>query len=75
MYGLSLGHKIKASIIEEKDLAEKIGSWGTNYITSDNIPPFMIQNQKELPMRVKCIPIFLDDLSECKMGDEIVCRI
>lgn len=74
MYGLSLGHKIKASIIEEKDLAEKIGSWGTNYITSDNIPPFMIQNQKELPMRVKCIPIFLDDLSECKMGDEIVLR-
>ena len=73
LYGLSKNLKMKVSFVEDQELVEKIGSWGANYITTSS-HPFLIQNEYELPIAVKCVPIFLDDLSECKMGDDIVLK-
>ena len=73
LYGLSKGMKVKVSVVEDQQLVEKISSWGANYITSSS-HPFLIQNEYEKPIAVKCVPIYLDDLSECKMGDDIELR-
>jgi hypothetical protein len=64
---------MKVSVVEGQELVEKIGAWGANYISTSS-HPFLIKNEYELPIAVKCVPIFLDDLSECKMGDDIVLR-
>ena len=73
-YISNLGHKIKVSTVNNEELANKLQLWGVNYITTNNLPPFLIQNEKDEPFRVKCVPIFLDDLSECKMGNDIILR-
>jgi hypothetical protein len=38
------------------------------------LPTFLIKNEYDVPIRVKCLNIFLDDLAECKMGKEIRLR-
>ena len=73
-YILSLGRRIKVSTVDNIELADKLQSWGVNYISTNNLHPFLIQNEKEEPYRVKCLNIFLDDLAECKMGPEIILR-
>ena len=73
-YILSLGHKIKVSTVNNVEMASKLQLWGVNFMTTNNLAPFLIQNEKDEPIRVKCVPIFLDDLSECKMGPEIILR-
>ena len=73
LYGLSKDLKMKVSVVEGQELVEKIGSWGANYITTSS-HPFLIRNEYELPIAVKCVPLYLDDLSECKMGDDIVLK-
>lgn len=73
LYGLSKNLKLKVSVVEGQDLVDKIAEWGANYITTSS-HPFMIQNDYVLPIAVKCVPIYLDDLSECKMGDDIVLK-
>ena len=73
-YISSQGKKIKVSFVNNVELAEKLQSWGVNYLSTNNLPPFLIKNELDEPYIVKCVPIFLDDLSECKMGKEIVLR-
>lgn len=73
-YILSLGHKVKAFTVDNTESADKLLSLGVNYIVTNNIHPFLINNEKEEPFRVKCVNIFLDDLAECKMGPEIILR-
>ena len=70
----SLGHKIKVSTVNNIKLADKLQSWGVNYLTTNALEPFLIKNDKEEPYVVKCLNIFLDDLAECKMGPEIILR-
>ena len=44
----SLGYKIKAGIVDDIKFAEKIQSWGVNYITTNKIHPFLIKNEKSI---------------------------
>jgi glycerophosphoryl diester phosphodiesterase len=73
-YILSIGGKVKASLVDNYDLAKKLQKMGANYLTTNNLPPFLIKNEYDVPFRVKCLNIFLDDLAECKMGKEIRLR-
>ena len=74
-YIQSLNYKIKFfNITNSKEFSDRLVSFGVNYITTTNLEPFLIHNDKDFPMRVQCVPIFMDDLSECKMGDEHVLR-
>ena len=73
-YISNLGHKIKVSKVDNEEMSSKLQLWGVNYMATNNLAPFLIQNEKDEPIRVKCVPIFLDDLSECKMGPEIILR-
>ena len=74
-YIKSFNYKIKfLNTIDTKEFLDKLVSHGVNYITTKNLEPFLIHNDKDFPMRVQCVPIFMDDLSECKMYDEHVLR-
>ena len=70
----SYGYKIKFPYAETKELSDKLLLNGINYIGTKYLEPFLIYNEKEYPMSVKCVSIFMDDLSECKMNDEHVLR-
>ena len=70
-YGLSLGHKIKAAKVNDIEFANKIIKWGVNYITTQNLHPFLIKNEKEEPIQIKCTSLFLHDYSECKLDKNI----
>ena len=70
--GVSLDKKIKAGEVNDINLADKIQSWGVNYITTDNLHPFLIKNDKEDPIIVKCSPSEKNEYnSECEIGDEV----
>ena len=74
-YIQSFNYKIKFfNTTNSKEFSDRLVSFGVNYITTTNLEPFLIHNDKDFPMRVQCVPIFMDDLSECKMGDEHVLR-
>ena len=54
-HAVSLGRKVKVA-------------WGVNYIMSRNLPPFVIENQKEDPFVVRCSHVD-EDISECDIED------
>ena len=60
--------------MNSRESYDKLTSNGVNYIGTDTLEPFLINNDKDFPMSVECFPIFLDDLSECKMSDEHTLR-
>jgi glycerophosphoryl diester phosphodiesterase len=71
-YGLSLGKKIKAAKVDDIAFAEKIQSWGVNYITTNLLHPFLIKNEKEDPIVVRCSPSVNDKYeSDCEIGDDV----
>ena len=71
-FGVSLDKKIKAEKVNDITLVNKIQSWGVNYITTDKLHPFLIKNDKEDPIIVRCSPSEKDEYnSECEIGDEI----
>ena len=71
-YALSLGKKVKASKVDDLKFAEKLQSWGVNYITTNYLHPFLMKNDKEDPIIVRCIPSPDDEHeSECEIDDEI----
>ena len=70
----SYGYKLKFPYADSKEYSDKLLLYGINYIGTKYLEPFLIFNEKEYPMRVQCVPIFMDDLSECKMYDEHVLR-
>ena len=67
-YAKSLGRKVKVSMIDDKDYVKKLQSWGVNYILSRNMPPFIIENEKEEPIIVRCSPIETE-ITECNIDD------
>ena len=73
-YILSIDGKVKVSLVDNYELAENLQSLAANYLTTKNLRPFLIKNEYDVPIRVKCLNIFLDDLAECKMGKEIRLR-
>ena len=73
-YIKSLNYKIKYSHMNSRESYDKLTSNGVNYIGTDTLEPFLINNDKDFPMSVECVPIFLDDLSECKMSNEHILR-
>ena len=68
-YGLSLGKKIKAAKVDDIDFAKKIQSWGVNFITTNYLHPFLINNENEYPFAIRCIPHDHDEeeSSECEL--------
>ena len=60
--------------MNSKESLNILTSYGVNYIGTKTLEPFLVNNDKDFPLRVKCAPIFLDDLSECKMNDEHILR-
>jgi hypothetical protein len=73
-YIKSLNYKIKYSHMNSRESYDKLTSNGVNYIGTDTLEPFLINNDKDYSMSVECVPIFLDDLSECKMSNEHILR-
>lgn len=73
-YISSLGSRVKVYSVNDKELLDQLQSLGVNYITTHTLDPFLINNIYDEPYMVKCVPIFLDDLSECKMGKDIILR-
>ena len=71
-YGLSLGHKIKAAKVNNIDFSNKILKWGVNYITTQYLHPFMINNEKEEPIKIKCTSSFSNIFSECKLVTDLI---
>lgn len=47
-----------------------IQEWGVNYITTKSLPSFLIENQTEEPIIVRCIP-FDSVHSEFEIDDDI----
>ena len=70
-YGLSLGKKIKAAKVNRQHLANQLFNWGVNYITTQNLHPFQLNNEKEEPIKVKCLLSHSKDFSECKINNNI----
>ena len=73
-YISSLGRGVKVYSVDDIKLLDQFQSWGVKYITTNTLDPFLINNIYDEPYMVKCVPIFLDDLSECKMGQDIILR-
>lgn len=53
-FGISLGRKIKASKIDDINFANKVVSWGVNFICTFKLEPFLMKNIKEEPIIVSC---------------------
>ena len=70
-YGLSLGKKIKAAKVNSIKFANRLFNWGVSYITTQNLNPFQLKNEKEEPTKVKCISIHSKEYSECKIKEKI----
>ena len=68
-YGLSLGRKIKAAKVNDKKFADKLFKWGVNYIMTQHLEPFLLKNQNEEPIKIKCNPLILNELSECEIDN------
>ena len=69
-YGISLGKKIKAAKVNNINFANKLFSWGVNYITTQKIYPFQLKNEKEEPIKIRC-NFNMKGYSECKLGEDL----
>ena len=70
-YGLSLGKKIKASKIDDIEFANKVTSWGVNFICTNKLHPFLMKNEKEEPILATCTQSDTEeDISECEIDDD-----
>ena len=65
-----LGYKVKVDNVDDLTYAKKIVSWGVDFIKTQSLEPFLIDNDKEDPIIVRCIPSD-DDHSECEIDDDI----
>lgn len=63
------GNLIKASQIDDLELAQKLQSKGINLITTNQLQPFFAQNEYEPPILLKCTQF--DILADCRLGPEV----
>ena len=68
-YALSTGNKIKASLVDDLELANRLQSSGVNFITTNQLHPFLINNEYEEPILLKCTQF--DVLADCRLGPEV----
>ena len=68
-YGLSLGKKIKVGIIDDRDVAKRMFSMGVNFVTTNILEPFLVENEYEEPIPLKCTQF--DVLVDCRLGQEV----
>ena len=68
-YGLSLGKKIKVETIDDLNVANKLFSMGVNFIKTNKLEPFLVVNDYEEPIPLKCTQF--DVLVDCRLGQEI----
>ena len=74
-YALSLGPKIQVSDVNDINTAEKLQSWGVNYIKTNNLHPFLMKNDKEEPIIARCSPSVEDEHhSECEIDDDVILK-
>ena len=66
---LSSGHKIKVSNVNNLEYANEIQNWGVNYIATNRIHPFLINNEYEVPILLNCTQF--DILVNCRLGPEV----
>ena len=69
-YGLSLGKKIKAAKVNDLKFAKKLFLWGVNYITTQQLEPFQLNNEKEEPIRIEC-NFNGKTFTECEINENI----
>ena len=72
-YAISLGRKVKVAMVDNKEHVKKLQSYGVNYIMTKNLPPFVIENEKEEPIIVRCSPLD-EDQSECEIDDYMLLK-
>ena len=71
-YGISLGRKIKASKIDDINFANKVIKWGVNFICTNKLQPFLMKNEKEEPIKIKCNHYdFKENISICEINENI----
>ena len=68
-YALSLGYKVKAGVIDDYEFAKEVQSWGVNYITTNKLHPFLIENEYEDTILLKCTQF--DILADCRLDPEV----
>ena len=66
---LSLGKIIKVGTINNLDIANKIQEWGVNLIKTNKLHPFLINNEKEEPILIKCTQF--DVLADCRLDSKV----
>ena len=65
-----LGYKIKVNSVSDISYARKLINWGVDFLKTQIHEPFLIENEKEDPIIVRCTPID-DDHSECEIDDDV----
>ena len=68
-YALSTGDKIKVSTVDHLDMANKLFSSGVNFIATNQLHPFLIKNEYQEPLLLKCTQF--DVLADCRFGPEV----
>ena len=68
-YAISLGYKIKVSLVDDLELANKLLSLGVSYMTTTKLHPFQMKNDYEIPLLLKCTQF--DILADCRFGPEV----
>ena len=71
-YGISLGKKIKAAKIDNITFANKVVSWGVNFICTNKLHSFLMKNEKEEPIKVKCqVSKDNEKISNCEINENV----
>jgi len=65
---LALGRKVKVSLVDSVAQVKKFQGWGVSYLMSRNLPPFVVENDKEDPFVVRC-SVLDEGTSECDIDD------
>ena len=68
-YGLSLGKKIKVETIDDINKANMLFSLGVNFIKTNKLEPFLVDNEYEEPILLRCTQF--DVLVDCRLGQEV----
>ena len=69
----SLNIKIKAENVEDTTFLQKLQGLGVNYVITKTLDPFVIDNDKEEPIIVRCAPVD-EEHSECDIEDDVFLR-
>ena len=69
----SLGIKIKVDDVDDTNYVQKLQDSGVNYMVTNLLAPFIIDNDKEEPLIVRCAPVD-EDHSECDIEDDVILK-